>query len=332
MSKIILNASIVSRNKTYADSLLSDLSELDSEPMMLSSHKPKKEKKKKEVDELEEVSQESTDDWLRTVATFKRERITTSKRHNGSSGLFDFIDEKGGGKKKKKKHGKKNGDFTDYDKVFEPEMNILRNTLEDQLRFTSALQRRYDALENGKSAARGIGKFTTDLVGQINQARNTAMSITDKIISAKKSIADLQMKERKEKGDQLDSENMGLYSSNLLKQIMSYDRKELGMYNANSVPEEGDADTLFENLEQDLADNGVTRDDEIDKYMQYGTDVEIRAVIDKDTKEYEFEAVDTTTGSVIDDYPLPTVNRLDINMSTNVASDEYYTKYPIRWV
>lgn len=331
MSKIILNASVVSKKKNDADSLLDDLASLDSEPTIsLSSFRPIKEKKKKDIDDLEEVTQESTDDWLRTVATFKREPIRTSKRSDGS-GLFDFLDGKKNDKKKKKKK-KKNADLTDYSKEFEPEINILRNTLDENLKFTSSLQRRYDSLEGNKSAARGIGKFTMDLAGQINQARVTSMQITDKIINAKKTIADLQMKERKEKGSQLDTEDMGQYSSNLLKQIMSYDRRELGISNPDSTPEEGDENILFENLENNLAENDVERPDEINKYMQYGTNVTIQAVVDSKTHEYEFEAVDSSTGTLIDDYPLPVVNRLEINSSTNTAVDDYYTKYPIRWV
>lgn len=330
MSKIVLNASVVAKKGKDADSLLDNLTELDSEPAIsLSSFKPKKEKKKKEIDELQEVSQESTDEWLRTVSTFKREPVKVSKRSSGS-GLFDYLDNNGGKGKKKKKKKKDNG-LTDYHKEFEPEINILRNTLDDNLRFTNSLQKRYDSMNDSKSAARGIGKFTTDLIGQINQARNTTISITGKIIDAKKSIADLTMKERKERGNQVDTDDIGAYSSNLLKQIMGYDRKELGMYSADSVPEDGDADTLFDNLENDLMESGVERSDEVDMYMKYGTNVKIQAVVNKDSKEYEFEAVDTNTGNVIPDYPLPSVNRLDINSSTNIASDEYYNKYPIRW-
>lgn len=334
MSKIILDASVVARPKQKdANSLLDDLSEIDSmeQVVPLSTFKPKKEKKKKEIDELEEVTQESTDDWLQTVATFRREPIRTHKPR-GSSGLFDFADSGEENKRKKKKNKKKKDNMVDYAKELEPQINILENIMEDQIRFTASLQRRYDALENTKSAARGIGKFTTDLVGQINQARTTTMQITDKIISAKKAIADLQMKQRKEMGAAGTENDIGQYSANLLKQIISYDRKELGVASADSVPEEGDENALFDGLSQSLEDSGYTRDSEVDTYMKYGTNAEIRVVVDKESKEYEFEAVDKTTGEVLDDYPLPTINRLEINANTGIASDEYYTKYPIRWV
>lgn len=335
MSKIILNASVVMKKPKHdADSLLDDLAELDSEPAMaLSTFNPNKDKKKKkkdEVDELIEATEESTDDWLHTIATFKREPIKTSKHDR--SGIFDYISpEDGSRKKKKKKKGTKDS-MPDYSKEFEPEINLLRNILSDQTKFTNSLQQRYDLLDASKSAARGIGKFTTDLVSQINQARNTSMQITDRIISAKKAIADLQMKARKEMGPDADKTDMGQYGSNLLKQIMGYDRKELGMYSADSVPEEGDENDLFSNVSNDLAESGVDRSDEVDKYMQYGTNIEIYAVVDRETKEYEFEAVDTTTGQVVDDYPLPVVNKLTFNASTNIATDDYYTKYPIRWI
>lgn len=328
-TEIILDASLVSR-PTTGDSLLDDLSVIDQEGSSvtpISKYKPQK--AKKDIDELQEVSQDATDDWLHAIATFKREPIKASKPKGGSS-IFDYLDS--GGKKKKKKKKKDEKEAIDYGKEFEPEIALLRNILEEQTRFTNSLQKRYDVLESSKSAARGVGKFTTDLISQINQARSASAQLTNSIISAKKTIADLNMKERKErKSDGETGEDLGAYSSTFLNHILRQSRKDLAAYGEDTLPVDGDPNDIFENLDADLHNSGEEREDEVEKYMQYGTDVEIRAVVDKDTKEYEFEAIRKSTGEVIDDYPLPTVAKLDINPSTNMASDEYYTKYNIRW-
>jgi hypothetical protein len=333
MTEIVLDASLVKRPKT-ADSILDTLEDIDdsydSSPSLPSLHRPVKEKKKKsEVDELSEISQESTDEWLDTVASFKREPIKCSK--HSSSGLFDYLET--GDKKKKKKKKNKDKEGIDYKKEFEPEINFLQNTLEEQTRFANNLQRRYDSLENSKSAARGVGKFTTDLISQINQARGTSVQLVNSIISTKKTIADLQMKERKEFGAQVDTgEDMGLYSANFLKKVLSQSRSDLAAYGGDVTPMDGDADDIFKNLSDDLEQSGEDRPEEVEKYMKYGTNVEIIAEVDNETNEYELVAVDKTTGEKIDDYPSPVVAKLEVNRSTGMASDEYYNKYRVKWV
>lgn len=328
MSEIILDASLIHRKN--ADTIMDELEVLDASPNVpLSKYKPsKKEKNKDEVDQILDASEESTDDWLDAVANFHKEPIhTTSSR---GSGIFDFVDS-GGGKKKKKK--KKKSDLTDYRKEFEPEMMLFQNLLEEQAKFTNSLQRRYDTLAGTKSAARGTGKFTTDLISQINEARKATASFAGSVVTLKKTIADLQMKERKEFGSTADSgEDLGSYSANFLKKMISQDRNALAAYGGDVVPFDGDADDLFKNVEADLETSGEERPDEVEKYMKYGTNVELRVLVEKDTNEYQFEAVDRTSGDVIDDYPLPTVSRLDINASTGMASDEYYNRYPVVWV
>lgn len=330
MSEIILDASLIHHKN--ADTIMDELEVLDASPNVpLSKYNPnKKEKKKKdEVEQIRDASEESTEDWLDAVANFRKEPIrTTSSR---GSGIFDFVDSDGRKKKKKKKKGK--NDLTDYRKEFEPEMMLFQNLLEEQTKFTNSLQRRYDTLAGTKSAARGTGKFTTDLISQINEARKATASFAGSVVSLKKTIADLQMKEKKEFGSAAnESEDLGSYSASFLKKMISQDRNTLASYGGDVVPFDGDADDLFKNVEADLELSGEERPDEVEKYMKYGTNVELRVLVDKNTNQYQFEAVDRTTGDTIDDYPLPTVAHLDINSSTGMASDEYYNRYPVVWI
>ena len=111
------------------------------------------------------------------------------------SDVYDFLH--GGGKKKKKKKKEAEGP-KDYSHEFEAEMGLYQNLLKDSTAFTDSLQKRYYSLESSKSSARGIGKFTTDLISAINQSRDGSIKLISQIASLKKDIINLNMKERKE--------------------------------------------------------------------------------------------------------------------------------------
>lgn len=330
MSEIIFdyNSSLIQKKTNESLSLLDEIDELDAafapQVSMISSYRPKAKKDKSEVDEIEDAN-EAGDDWMRTIATFKREPMKGNKRQ--SSGLFDYFDDGAGKKKKKKK--KKENEAIDYGKEFEPEMHLLQNLLSEQARFTASLQKRYDTLENSKTSARGVGKFTTDLISSINQGRSTSLQIANSLSGLKKTIAELNMKERKERaGANGDMENMGDFSANFLKQVLTADRHDLSAY-GDAAPIEGDEDDIFASLSAELADSD--RSDDIEKYLKYEKrGVQIFAIVDRATDEYVLEARDRD-GITLDDYPIPEVGSLTINHSTEVASDEYHTKYPIIW-
>lgn len=324
MSEIIFDYSRHHKS-SKSKSLLDEMDDIERGSVsMISSYRPKASSKKSDIDAMEEAN-DGGDDWLRTIETFKAEPIKGTKRNSGS--IFEYFGEDG---KKKKKKKKDKSEMTDYSKEFEPEMALLQNLLSEQTRFTTSLQKRYDTLESSKSSARGVGKFTTDLIGAINQGRSTSLQIANSLSSLKKTIADLNMKERKEHAamDGGDLENMGDYSANFLKQVLRNSRKELSDYGDDS-PIDGDASDIFANLSEELADSD--RSEEIDKYLQYEKDnVQIYAFVNKETDEYHLEAM-TDSGKLLDDYPIPHVQSLEINHSTEVASDEYHTKYPIIW-
>ena len=325
MSEIIMNYSHHKISSKKSKSLLDEMDDMERESIsMISSFRPKAEKKSK-VDELQEANTDG-DDWLRNIETFKAEPIKGTLKNSGS--IFVYFGEDG--KKKKKKKKKDKDEMIDYNKEFEPEMNLLQNLLSEQSRFTSSLQKRYDTLESTKSSARGVGKFTTDLITSINQGRSTSLQIASNIVSLKKTIADLNMKERKERAaaEGGDYENMGDYSANFLKQVLRESRKDIGAYGDDS-PIDGDASDIFANVASELADSD--RSDEIEKYLQYEKDdVQIYAFVNKETHDYHLEAM-TADGRMLDDYPIPQIRSLEINESTEVASDEYHTKYPIIW-
>lgn len=206
----------------------------------------------------------------------------------------------------------------------------MRNMLEDATKFTDSLQKRYYALESTKSSARGVGKFTTDLISSINQSRSVSSQLLNNITSLKKSIADLNMKERKEAAaaNGGDGEDLSNFSASFLRKLIQQDRSDAAMY-GDAVPISGDEDDIFDNISELLADNG--RSDEVDKYLKYeNRNVELVAYVDPDTDAYEIKAI-AEDGEELYDYPIPEVERMDINHSTEIATDEYHTRYRIIW-
>ena len=325
MDKLILDIEKPKKKKKEKKSLLEEFDEMEeySARSTIADYKPKKEKKKTSAEEIEEAN-EMGDDWLRTISTFKQEPIKLSKSKSSES-IFDYM---GNGKKKKKKK-KKESDIKDYSVEFEPEMTLIKNLLEDQTQFIQSLQRRYDVMDSAKSSARGVGKFTTDLIASINQARGVSIQLVNNMASLKKTIADLNMKERKEKMAQQggDDSDIGNFSAAFLKKMIQQDRADAYLYGDDS-PAEGDADDIFDNLTTQLADSD--RPEEVDKYLKYeNQNVEVVALVNPDNlNDYELQAIDDE-GNIIDDYPLPEISSLEVNPSTGLAADELHTKYKV---
>ena len=315
--------------------LLSELDELDEEEICLPSaifNKRKEKKKESKVDKDEQKESELDDDWLNTITSFKTPKINKAKRKTFTG--FDFDDD---GKKVKKKKKKKDGELINHKKDFEPEMALLRNLQMDQTKFVDSLQKKYDQLENTKSSARGVGKFTTDLINSITTARSVSMQLVDKIISTKKTIADLDFKERKEFGSNTNSEHQNLsnYASTYLKQVMTSGRNNLvaqnNTYDNNSYDEDDNIDDLFDSISDSLGE--TDRSEDVEKYLKYENDnVEIVVKYYDDADEndldnkYQFIAYNGD-GEVIDDYPLPEKTKLSINRATGIATDKYGSKY-----
>ena len=317
--------------------LLSELDELEDSSVSLPSSiysKTKKEKKEeKERDKKkkeDDNSSEDIDDWMTTINSFKAPKI--KKKNKSLFDAFDYADKKG----KKKKGKSKKGELVNHKKEFEPEMMLLRNLQLQQSKFVDSLQKKYDQFENTKSTARGVGKFTTDLINSITSARSVSLQLIDKIISTKKTIADLDFKERKEFGSNSNSEqtNLNNYASTYLKQMMTVGRNNVvGQPEAYNVPSDNDDDydDLFSSIDESLGDTG--RSEDVEKYLKYENDnIEVKVIWydnapdDDITKKYDYVAYDQK-GNIIDDYPLPEKTKMNINKSTGTAIDLYGNKY-----
>ena len=331
--EIVFNAKTVTK-KTKRESLLDELDSINTESdthLMSSLFDKQQQTKKKEKEEKESkkaAEEEDDEDFMTFI------KATSPKTRKGKR--FKFNVDYGDEKKKKKKN--KDKTIVNHKKDFEPEMMILRNLQLEQDKFVDSLQKKYDQMENTKSTARGVGKYTTDLINTITSARATSLQIVDKIISTKKTIADLDFKERKEFGSNNNSEqtNLANYASTYLKQMMTVGRNnvvgEQGSYSVDDIDSE-DTDDLFSSIDESLGE--TDRSDEVDRYLKYENDnIEVKVVWHDDvsdddiTKKYDFIAEDPE-GNIIDDYPLPEKTKMSINRSTGMATDLYGTKYKL---
>lgn len=289
-----------------------------------SSFLTKKTKKKNTI----QVPEQSEDEWL--AALMDTSEITIKKSKHRTNVFDDAL----GGKKKKKKKDKDKNEPTDYKKEFETEAALLKNLMIDQAHFVESLQKEYDFLKSSKSSSRGINKNTTDLIANISSGRSIIMQLVDKQVALKKTIADLTMKERKElSGNSIDGvENLSDFASSYLKRmiderhtILTGGSTDVGDYSITEM-----ADILNDNLT--TGENTEDRPEEVDKYLEYeDRNVTIWAFVNQsDIDDYEFVAFDEDEEE-IPDYPLPNKNKLSVNRSTNIATDIFGQKYPIRW-
>ena len=297
--------------------ILDGLNSLDNEvaPVMISNYTQ---------DDTEEETSVSDDynSWLSSLATLSTVRVGKKRK---TEDLFNTD-----GKKKKKKKHKGNEKLVDYKKEFEIESALINNLYIENNRFVDSLQQTYDRMTNSKASVRGTGKYTTDLIAGITSARSLSLSLVDKQINLKKTIADLEAKQRKEFGtvneNTTDIEN---YGSNLLKNIiMNRDVIQNGDngFVVNDVDENG-----FNNIFDDIdIDDG--RSEDVDKYLKYEKkNVTISILMDEhNPDDYEYIAV-TEDGTILDDYPLPERTSLSLNRSTMIATDAYGTKYHVEY-
>lgn len=309
--------------KRRSAKILEALDDLENEEVVLVSNYKRKDEPKQE--EIEESSSYTDEEWMNTLAALKKPKC----RKKNISSLFDGTDYECSKPKKKKK--KKKGDLTDYNEMFDKEIRLIQNQLQDQSKFVQSLQRRYDAMDSQKSTARGVGKFTTDLIGVLNSARALNKDLIRELVSTKKTIAELSMKEKKEFGVGTDvTDDSGQFASSYLKQIMAMkkDAFEGGEFGVDDITSDDD---LFDAVSSTIINSEQEqRSDESRRYLKYETqNVQVRLVYDTATENKYFIA-ENDDGEIIDDYPLPTTaDSCSVNRSTGIAVDKYGKKYHV---
>lgn len=281
--------------------------------LLSSSKKKEKQKPSKEEEERE------THTWITSLANLSQSKIKSSKSAK------DIFGKRG---KKGKKDKKKDNEPTDYAKEFEPEIALIDNLLVEQSRFTESLQQKYDRMESAKSQARGTGKYTTDLISNINTARDLSAKLINQKISTKKTIAELEMKERKELGAGVDESDLNNYAAEYLKNLINNKHSMGGSFGDISI-EDADDGAFSDLIDSTVDDN---RGDEVAAYLKYeNRNVQIEVIMNpNDLDDYEFVAY-ADDGEELDDYPLPEHTSMSVNRSTMIATDTYGKKYHMEW-
>ena len=287
----------------------------------------KEERSFRGVDDVIDTSEDA--DWAFALASFDTPVSKVSTK--------DIFKGKKKGKKKKKK---KEGELVNHKKEFEVEIALLKSLQNDQAKFVDSLQKKYDQMEASKSSARGVGKFTTDLIMSITSARTLSRQLVSDIISTKKTIADLDFKERKEFGKNIgaDALDSAQYASNFLKEMLTKGRANLsGEGGELSIEDIDDTNDMFDAISDSLGE--TDRDDDVETYLKYENDnVSIKVYYREEYEDsdnlddlYDFVAI-TEDGRRLYDYPLPKKTRLSVNKSTAKCKDTYGNQYDMVFV
>lgn len=310
------------------DDALRDLDELESMSSFVlpSSIAKIEEGKKKETVEIEDDEEPCDNEWLDALSTLRTEKRNLKK-------LSSLFGEEDGGKKKKKK--KKNQDGPkDHTEDFEKEVALLQDILKDQTKLSDSLQERYDILNRQKSSARGVGKFTTDLISTLNTSRSLCKDIVKELANIKKTTAELNMKEKEKFGKNAAGEDgdMGQFASSYLKRIMGQNADGLMGSNDFGIDDINDGDEMFGDILSNMlaSDDYESRSSDAEKYIKYENQkVTVKVIVDDDNDTKVFIA-ENEDGEILDDYPLPsTADTLSINRSTMIATDKFGQKFPV---
>lgn len=176
----------------------------------------KKEKRQKELDSWKEIVVGLTGDDL---------EYTTKKKSKKKYRKWVDDDDMNAIITQKPKKAKKRN----YNKEFEPELNMLRTILAEQNRFTADLQKRFqNAAGPATKDAQFPNKTLVELAAAITSGRVNSLGMLREIGNIKKTVADLYMKQAKldadmGKGGSFESSDVGLMGSNIASSMFSND-------------------------------------------------------------------------------------------------------------
>ena len=326
--------------------ILDDLDSLDRQPdtlppsFMMNFIQKKDKPNKKHKDDKKSDNNDSTDDasepessadidWIASITSVSKTKFKGKKKFKGFMENLEF-DEDGNPIRKNKKDKKNKNGIIAYDKQFEVEGAALRNMYVEQSKFCDSLQKKYDAMNSTKSVARGIGKFTTDLINALSSARATQLSILKEQINTKKLVSDLNFKERKEFSVKTtgDDDNTA-YASTFMRELIGTGRNNVvssDYQNTNDSQQYSDSyDNLADALAESIGDTGEPY--QRAKTIEYENRVTVY-VCCKDNGEWFFSARDEE-GNEIPDYPVPVKTKMTFNRDMMRATDQYGRKFEL---
>lgn len=310
--------------------------------------KSKKERRQEELDNWKEIIIGLTGDDLEYSKPTKKKK-KYKKWIDGN----DNVELTTKPKKKKKKN---------YNKEFEPEINMLKAIVADQNKFTADLQKRFNiAAGPATKDASTPTKTIVDLASAINAGRSNSLGILKEIGNLKKTIADLYMKQKKLDADlgtggTADNGDIALMGSNIAASIfgdptfsVGAASDQIGMSQSQSISSGGDRTSSVSTVQQNSQpiQNQQQVASVISEFdpsswqgptlsssnMTHFENIPHEVVVEKNssTGEIRFKAINTTTGEEIQEYPLPAqdVNTLKINEKDKIVKGAFDESYKL---
>lgn len=314
----------------------------------------KKEKRQKELDAWKEIVIGLTGDDLEYS-----EKKKSKKKYRK---WIDDDDINAALTQKPKKVKKKN-----YNKEFEPELNMLRTLVAEQNRFTADLQKRFQNAAGPASKDAMIpNKTLVELASVIASGRNNSLGILREIGGLKKTIAELYMKQKKLDSEltgsgSIDSTDLGLLGSSLASSVFADNPfgTPVTVPNTGGINYESNFSTNIQYPESNIPQAGfrssnpefqtqgpVIQAQSFDPSSWEGPDigdsftkyesVPHHIVVEKNrnTGDMRFKAIRDDDGSEFIGCPVPTsdIRNLKVNETDNVVKGEFDEVYELVYV
>lgn len=307
----------------------------------------KKEKRQAKIDAWKEVIIGLTGDDLDYVAPKK-----SKKKYR--KWIDDEMENSVLSVEKPKKKKKRN-----YRKEFEPEINMLKNIVAEQNKFTVDLQKRYQhAAGPNTRDSMPLNKTLVELASVINASRSNSLGLLREIGNIKKTIADLYMKQFKldqdSKGEGFDSQDLGLMGSSIASSLFGDNSQASSNPNMSPIniggptpvssplasnptqstspvqPSSPSAPAMvFPKFDPSTWDGGgISSGNAKFEAIPHTIVVEVH----KDDQKARFKAIRNDTGEELVGAPVPTGNIKAIDMKTKIAKDDFDQVYPIELV
>ena len=245
-------------------------------------------------------------------------------------------------KKKKKRN---------YRKEFEPEINMLKNIVAEQNKFTVDLQKRYQhAAGPNTRDSMPLNKTLVELASVINASRSNSLGVLKEIGNLKKTIADLYMKQHKldldTKGEGFDSQDLGLMGSSIASSLFGDNAgaaKSSALATGLETPMQQPitpvvAPTTLQPQEQQMVfpkfdpetwdGGGISAGNAEFEAIPHTVVVEVH----QDDQKARFKAIRNDNGEELLGCPVPTCAIKSIDVKTKIAKDDFDQIYPIELV
>lgn len=297
----------------------------------------KKEKRKSDLERWESIIVGLTGDDL---------EYSSSKKSNRKKKYRKWIDDDINTMTdvKPKKVKKKN-----YKKEFEPELNMLRNLVSEQNKFTADLQKRFmNAAGPATKDAMLPNKTLVELASVISSGRSNSLGVLREIGSLKKTIADLYMKQKKLDMDMkgsgsVDERDLTLLGSSIGSSIFGsastdfspMDTTPQPQYSSPTTPVANNSGPIVQNVKVESFDPDTWEGPDIgNSYTKY-ENIPHTVIVEKNqaTGDMRFKAVRNDTGEEIEGCPVPTsdLSRLVVNEKDMVVKGEFDEVYKLQY-